>query len=62
MRVVDTDIYIWNRASGELVETFTGHSASVNCVAWNPVTQPMFASASDDSTIRMYVLVRPPFV
>lgn len=51
-------VYIWQRETGQLLESLTGHGpGSVNCVAWNPKDPCMFASCSDDHTIRIWEAV-----
>ena len=54
---IDGNVYIWNKEQAKLIEVLPGHSGTVNSVTWNPMNAQMFASASDDCTIRMYVLL-----
>lgn len=52
----DSNVYIWRKDTGTLMEVLSGHEVgSVNAVAWNPSEDEpgMFASCSDDRTIRI---------
>lgn len=48
------DIHVWHREKGEMIEVIKGHTKMVNSVCWNPLQPHMFASASDDGTIRIW--------
>ena len=50
----DTNIYIWNKLSGELIARLLGHYQIVNSVAWAPCSAYLFASASDDMTVKIW--------
>lgn len=51
----DGKVYVWHLDTGALIEVLTGHGeGSVSAVAWNPRNKSMFASCSDDNTIRIW--------
>ncbi|KAL0482563.1 hypothetical protein AKO1_014459 [Acrasis kona] len=50
----DGKIYIWERNTGKLHSSLDGHISTVSCVAWNYAHPHMFASCSDDSTVRIW--------
>jgi len=51
----DGNVYVWNRGTGVLLDVLTGHGkGSVNAVAWNPMNEHVFASCSDDHSIRIW--------
>jgi len=48
-------VYVWNCESGSILEELSGHGeGSVNSVAWHPRNERMFASCSDDHTVRIW--------
>eukprot|EP00123_Amoebidium_parasiticum_P009863 comp19753_c0_seq1/m.23599 comp19753_c0_seq1/g.23599 ORF comp19753_c0_seq1/g.23599 comp19753_c0_seq1/m.23599 type:complete len:567 (-) comp19753_c0_seq1:281-1981(-) len=50
----DANVHIWHRETASVLEVLHGHTSTVNSVAWNPKDPQMFASASDDRTIRLW--------
>jgi WD40 repeat protein len=50
----DGYVFIWHKESGSLIEKLDGHKPlCCNDVAWNPKDPCMFATAGDDSKVRM---------
>jgi len=51
----DGNVYIWHKENGSLVEKLEGHkSGCCNAVSWNPKDPCMFASAGDDTKVRIW--------
>ena len=50
----DTNICVWYRQSGELVAKLAGHFQIINAVSWHPNSPILFASASDDTQIKLW--------
>nr|CAD7462051.1 unnamed protein product [Timema tahoe] len=50
----DNKVYVWHIKRELPIATLSGHTRTVNCVAWNPVYHQMLASVSDDCTIRIW--------
>ncbi|KAG0185510.1 hypothetical protein DFQ28_009212 [Apophysomyces sp. BC1034] len=52
----DNCVYVWSYEHESILEVLQGHTATVNCVSWSPRNHMVFASASDDKTIRIWGL------
>eukprot|EP00639_Heterosigma_akashiwo_P006698 CAMPEP_0194560206 /NCGR_PEP_ID=MMETSP0292-20121207/1470_1 /TAXON_ID=39354 /ORGANISM="Heterosigma akashiwo, Strain CCMP2393" /LENGTH=132 /DNA_ID=CAMNT_0039408321 /DNA_START=90 /DNA_END=485 /DNA_ORIENTATION=+ len=53
----DAQIYIWHRQGGAPLAVLSGHAGTVNTVAWSSsCAGRLFASASDDATVRVWRL------
>jgi len=51
----DSQVYVWDRESGELKHTFRGHTeGTANDVAYHPRFGRIFASCGDDGTVRFW--------
>ncbi|KAF4524623.1 hypothetical protein B566_EDAN013874 [Ephemera danica] len=50
----DNKVYVWHVKQELPIATLTGHTRTVNCVAWNPVFHEMLASVSDDCSVRIW--------
>lgn len=50
----DCKVYIWHKTREKPIIVLSGHSQTVNCVSWNPKYPHILASASDDSTVRLW--------
>lgn len=51
---VDNKVYVWHTSHEKPIVVLSGHTRTVNCVSWNPQVPSMLASASDDSTVRIW--------
>lgn len=49
----DGNIFIWEKASGNLVRVLHGDESIVNCVQWHP-SVPMLASSGIESVVRLW--------
>lgn len=49
----DGVVYIWDQATGEVLQKLRGHTGVVYDAAWN-ARQGMFASCSDDQTVKVW--------
>jgi len=52
--VLDNKVYVWHIKHEQPLVTLDGHTRTVNCVHWNPRLPDMIASASDDTTVRIW--------
>eukprot|EP01134_Creolimax_fragrantissima_P001283 CFRG1283T1 len=50
----DYKIYLWNRKNALLLDVMSGHTGTVNSVCWSPTNPSVFASCSDDKTVRLW--------
>ncbi len=51
---IDSKVYLWHRRQERPIMVFSGHTRTVNCVSWHPTLPLLFASASDDATVRIW--------
>lgn len=49
----DGNIFIWEKASGNLIRVLHGDDSIVNCVQWHP-SVPMLASSGIESVVRLW--------
>ena len=51
----DGKVYVWDRVTAELRQVLLGHGeGTVNSVVWNPASAKMFASCSDDGSVKVW--------
>ncbi|KAI5865540.1 WD40-repeat-containing domain protein [Durotheca rogersii] len=50
----DGSVYVWHKASGQLVEKLVGHTPRCNSVSWSPVDPCLFATCGDDGKIKIW--------
>ena len=55
MLLLDGSIYLWERKTGKILKTLSGHTGIVNSVVWDPTTERI-ASVSDDGTTQLWKL------
>ncbi|KAG8414292.1 hypothetical protein J3459_014885 [Metarhizium acridum] len=53
---VDAKVKIYDVSDGSLVECFVGHGGDVNDLATSPIEPSIIASASDDTSVRIWSL------
>ena len=53
----DFNIYIWDKKENILLDKLSGHNDIINSIVWNPIRNDMFASCSDDGTVRIWKLI-----
>ncbi|KID61922.1 WD40 domain-containing protein, partial [Metarhizium hybridum] len=53
---VDAKVKIYDVSDGSLVECFVGHGGDVNDLATSPIESSIIASASDDTSVRIWSL------
>ncbi|KAI0157727.1 WD40-repeat-containing domain protein [Xylariaceae sp. FL1272] len=49
----DRAVYVWHKATAQLLQKLEGHNSRTNSVSWCPNNPCMFASCSDDGKIKM---------
>ena len=54
LKIKDSKVYLWHRRQERPIMIFSGHTRTVNCVSWHPKLPLLFASASDDATVRIW--------
>lgn len=52
--IIDNKVYVWHLKREKPISVLKGHTRTVNCVSWNPRYHHMLASASDDTTVRIW--------
>lgn len=66
----DATVSIWNKEKGDIVAKIggqtspqyplTSHTQVINCVSWSPSDPFIFATASDDQTVRLWGIENMP--
>eukprot|EP00993_Chasmostoma_nieuportense_P005547 NODE_616_length_2011_cov_48.557325_g572_i0.p1 GENE.NODE_616_length_2011_cov_48.557325_g572_i0~~NODE_616_length_2011_cov_48.557325_g572_i0.p1 ORF type:complete len:589 (-),score=177.28 NODE_616_length_2011_cov_48.557325_g572_i0:125-1891(-) len=56
----DNRVYVYHRETGRRLLALKGHANVVNSVSWNPTRHNVFASGSDDGTVRIWTTATPP--